>query len=311
MDSFTTIFSPRGAGKVTSFWGHFYWSLLLKIHYKRPIHRVLEVFGPLFTILTVICWYSLIYLGWFLVFASNEDSVIINTTKANTTLSEKFYFLGATMATTGYGDTVPSALPWTALGNFSATGTTLLLTISLSYVLPVLQAAQKRRVLGQTVFAQGSNVLEFYDSATRSDGDFDQIILNIAKLLQVHSDNHKIYPVLHFFHNSNKDNSSSIAVLMVTDALFISQFRKEGLSLSKTTINSLNNAVKTYIQHKFNTEDHKTDFEEDLIKFKCILDKLKYQASPQELKARLRKYREVRVPLLSICYNDGWGQEDQ
>ncbi|QDT38890.1 Ion channel [Stratiformator vulcanicus] len=159
---------------------------------------------------TVIVWYALMNLGWYLVFASHADSVIKLQDEASSTLLEKLYFTGVTLSGLGYGDFVPSRFPWTLFGNYATLSATLVITTSLSYLLQVVSSAVEKKALAETIFAIG-----------RTPGGIDSYVLTTLGQLGQHSHQHLAYPILNFFHSRTKSKSSSRAILVLSDAVFL------------------------------------------------------------------------------------------
>ena len=103
-------------------------------------------------------WYALLGLGIFLVFTVPPDSVINHNTGASVDLLSKFYFVSNTISSLGYGDLVPSSFPRTLMSTVATLAATVILTVSLPYVLSVLSAAIERKKLAQGTLVWGKRL---------------------------------------------------------------------------------------------------------------------------------------------------------
>ena len=149
VDAFLTIFSPIGGGPLTNFWMKGPWKLFLKIHKKKEIHNVLQMVGPLYLALIVMIWYFWMNFGWFLIFLSGKKPIVNSALGDVSGTLERLYYTGSTLSTLGLGDHIPAGFPWTILSNSASFGATFLITISLSYVLPVISAGITKKTTGR------------------------------------------------------------------------------------------------------------------------------------------------------------------
>lgn len=75
-DAFITIFSNRGAGPATGLWMRGVWRMLLYVHGRVPIHKILALAGPLMLVSGILFWYLGLAAGACLAFAARIGSVI-------------------------------------------------------------------------------------------------------------------------------------------------------------------------------------------------------------------------------------------
>ncbi|HEY7885026.1 MAG TPA: hypothetical protein VIC08_08785, partial [Cellvibrionaceae bacterium] len=152
-DSFMTILSLRGGGPATTFISQQLWRMLLKYHRVKPAHRLLAVSGPVLMILVVVFWYSMLYLGWFLIFQSVETNILNSNSLTAASDIETLYFTGVTLTGLGYGDFTPHNYPWTIYSTLAVSSATLLTSLGLSYVIAVVPVALEKRQLAQQINA--------------------------------------------------------------------------------------------------------------------------------------------------------------
>ena len=160
-DSFVTVFSMDGAGPVTNFWTRVLWKGLLTLHERISCHWLLSMAGPLILVLTILVWCFAHAVAWTMIFISRPGSVVDDARGLVATPMETLYFVGTTVSSLGYGDFTPAAPPWTWLSNVACFSATIILTVSLSYVLAVLSAALEKHVLAQSVFGLGKDIESF------------------------------------------------------------------------------------------------------------------------------------------------------
>ena len=93
----------------------------------------------------VLMWTLLLWAGWALVFLASEGAVIGASSGAPADAWARVYFVGYTLVTLGLG-AYPPAGPAAQLATTAASLSGLVvLTLAISYILPVLQAAVHRR----------------------------------------------------------------------------------------------------------------------------------------------------------------------
>ncbi len=158
-DLLVTVFSAGGAGILTRAWTDPTWSVLLAVHRRHRIHAVLALAGSLMVLVDILIWYALLGVGAFQVFFS-PGAVVLDSDRTPTDKSEAGYFVGATLSGLGYGDLVPSGLPWTTASSVTVLLGTIVLTSSLSYILAVLVPAVHRKSFASGVRALGTTPSE-------------------------------------------------------------------------------------------------------------------------------------------------------
>ena len=317
-DAFITVLSTAGGGILTNWWTQNTWNVLLRIHRRRSIHSILGLTGPAMMVGVILLWYLLLSTGWYLIFAVHSDSVIRNSTGETTNLIQKFYFVGTTLSSVGYGDYVPSMFPWTFISNLAALTATLIITTALSYFLPVLSAGIERKQTAEAIFGVGHSVEEFIEAAWvgRSRGTLDNYLLN-SVLSQVDrlSHRHLAYPILHFFHNPTSSKSTSRAILLLSDSIFLIG---KGTRVEDRPPNSLLRLAERTIENFVELTDSgvATPDDGDPKNFPktLSLDVLKKHdfktVSDKEFQTAIEEYLPMRKRLVMLCDMDGWRLDD-
>lgn len=134
---------------------------------------------------------------------------------------DRFYFTGYTVFTLGNGEFRPGGGAW-QLATVAATGTGLVLvTLAITYLVPVASAVGERRQLASYVSALGEDagdiLVRAWDGA--GFGSLTQHLLALAPQVNAARQHHLTYPVLHYYHSA--DRSSAVAPSLVNLALVV------------------------------------------------------------------------------------------
>lgn len=310
-DAFLTIFSLRGGGPVTNRIASGGWRMLLSLHVKKDIHTLLSLTGPLILICIVLFWYFATSLAWFLIFIGQQESVVVNTSQADTTIMQKLYFIGTTISDLGYGDLVPSAFPWTVLSPLAALSATLVISAALSYILPVVAAGLEKRVIAKRIHELGESPQEMVNNLWHHGGQsLSGYVVDTITQIQSFTYKHLSYPILLYFHSAKSSQSLALAMLNLADALFL---------ISKGTP-SADQPLGGFTPIALRTIDefsHLAD-QKNAIEMQDNLD-VPPHLSPSTLKhanietmeeaqfqQALHEYLPQRARLVNLCINDGW-----
>ncbi|MFW5697389.1 MAG: potassium channel family protein [Fimbriimonadaceae bacterium] len=309
-DVVITVMSTQGAGPLTRRWTRVVWRLLLVVHRKWPIHRFLSLVGPLLMLLSILIWYLLLASCVSLVFLESALSVVHSSNQVPAEPLERFYFVAATLSTIGYGDIVPAGFPWTLVATASTLIVTIVMTVSLSYVLAVISAALERRQLAQGVMGLGSNVAEVLRETELASGDgtLDDHLRELARDLDMQSLRRLAYPVLEFFHSPELKDAPSRAVLLLSDAVFVMRHKLRGSRPPEGILRLVERSIDNYIERalsnvmELNAED---PHPEDLLE--ALKQEPSIDTNDPEFEASLNEYlQNRRRHLCNVCREDGW-----
>ena len=311
-DVFITIFSPNGVGPLTSRWTPIVWAGLLYVHHRRPIHRLLSLAGPAMLFGTIVLWYALLGVGLYLSIAAQPDSVVSNSTGKPVGPAEKIYFVTTTISSIGYGDLVPSRMPWTVVCTTASVLATIVLTASLSYVLSVLAASIERRALAQGVFGLGETAPEFIGNVRLhvAKDSLKEHFTTLCNDVTTQAMKHLAYPVLDFFHTPQPERSLSRAVLLLSDAVFLmgqlppNQRPPVGLlKLAESSLDSyaaLAHASRGASSREDRHPDHLVAAASEL----GLTD-----GDRAAFDAALKEYLPRRQRFVEVCWDDGWDED--
>lgn len=136
-DILLTILSQQGAGPVTTFWTRYVRKIYLAGLYRSKSGKLRVNLASFVLIFTFFVWYIALFSAWVLLFAAFDQTIQTKGASEAITLRNVVYFIGTTFSTLGPGDYVPTKLPWTLLTSIGAFVASAVMTMSISYLIPV------------------------------------------------------------------------------------------------------------------------------------------------------------------------------
>lgn len=214
----TTLWPDGGAGPLSGRLSTGIWRATRRI--GRFWNRAKSLGGPVVLAATLLMWITLLWAGWVFLFASDEES-LMPSTGLEVTWSGRIYFVAYSMFTMGNGDFKP-AIGWWQIATSLTTATGMVIvTLSVTYVLSVVSAVAQKRSFAASVTGLGLRPEDFVITAWNG-RDFHSLDLTLNSLssqLTLLADQHKTFPVLHYFHASDRTDASAVAVAVLDEAL--------------------------------------------------------------------------------------------
>ncbi|MDX1543379.1 MAG: potassium channel family protein [Christiangramia sp.] len=226
LDIIQTTLSMQGGGWITSRFSHGFWTIFLRLSGRDGKKKILSHTGYILLISIVLIWVFLLWSSFVLLLASDHDSVINSTTREAAYLLEKIYYAGFTISTLGVGDYIPSLGSWRIISAiYSFTGL-ILLTMSVTYFIPVLSAIIEQRKLGIRLSNLGNSPEEILINSWNGKDftEFTGKIDDLSESLVHHSQNHRAYPVIHYFHNWKEKNAVILQLARLHEALYLLKY---------------------------------------------------------------------------------------
>ena len=217
----TTLWVDGGAGPITSRVTTWTWRGLRRIGSERS--RALSTAGPLMLVISLTVWIGLIWAGWTFVFAGGGNVLIDTRQPEAVTWTGRIYFVGYSMFTMGNGDFTPVDGVWQLVTALTTASGMLFVTLGVSYVLSVLGAVTDKRSFAGSVTGLGARGEEIVQNGW-DDGAFRGLNLPINMLasdLDRLAEQHKAYPVLHYYHSDQAQTSAAMAVAVFDEAMTI------------------------------------------------------------------------------------------
>jgi hypothetical protein len=221
----TTIWVDGHAGPLTRRYGHAVDRLLVNV-IPHDNHRLLSLSGPVVLFASVLFWALLVWTGWVVLFSADPNALLDPHTKVRATLAGRIYFTGYTMFTLGNGDFAPQGGFWQIASSLASLSGLFLLTLSVTYVLAVIEAVVAMRSFASQVWALGHSPEELVANCWNGQA-FPAVelqILSLTEQLNAVSEQHQAYPMLHFYHEERLPQSLSVNLASFDDALTIWEF---------------------------------------------------------------------------------------
>ncbi|MDQ2049415.1 potassium channel family protein [Natronolimnohabitans sp. A-GB9] len=219
----TTLWVDGGSGPLSSRLTTLTWRTLRKASDDHP--RVLSLAGPLILALTLAMWIALLWLGWTLLFAGDETALVSPHTGEPADWSGRFYYVAYTMFTNGNGDYSPTTGGWEIASALTTATGMAFVTLGVSYILTVLGAVSEKRSFASDVTGLGERSEAFVRAGWNgTDEEFRGLDLpmnSLADQLSLLADQHKAYPILHYYHSEQASRASAMAVPIFDEALTI------------------------------------------------------------------------------------------
>ncbi len=222
-DAVQTTLSASKSGPITRFLGWFAWYMALWLYRRSSRHGVLKAVGPWVTVVLMMTWVGLVWLGWWLVFNSHEVAVFHPSTGTYANPVERLYFVGYTITTLGYGDFVAGTGKWQILAVLAAANGFFLLTLAVTYILSVMSAVVQKRQLAISIHALGDTPKDIV-SQLGEEGDFSELASQVddlkSTIISV-GQQHLAYPVLHYYHQGHAERALPVALFRLYQVLAI------------------------------------------------------------------------------------------
>lgn len=199
------------------------WRGALRLHGRRGSHRFLRLAGVGLLTMTVLTWVGLLWVGWSLVFLSDDNAVLTTDQGVPASGWARVYYVGYTIFTLGNGEYRAGSAPWQLATTAAALSGVALVALAVSYFVPVVQAVTQKRQIAALVAALGgtpSLILEraWTGKAYRGlDAHLVNLTLNLALVRQ----NHYAYPALHYFHSLETFDAFAPRLAALDEALTV------------------------------------------------------------------------------------------
>ena len=276
-------------------------------------NKALSLAGPLILTLTLAMWIGIIWVGWTFVFASYPLSLVDTRTGGTADWAGRFYYVAYTMFTDGNGDYTPTygGDIWEIASAFTTATGMAFVTLGVSYVLTVLGAVSDKRSFASDVTGLGERSEAFVRAGwVGDDEEFDGLDLPLESLstqLSLLADQHKAYPILHYYHSEQASRASAVAVPILDEAL--TTFRHgvdEEAQPNPTLVENARASVDSYIE----TLDKAFIDPADEVPLSPELERLREDDIPtaddEAFEAAVEDLSERRRKLLGVVRGDAW-----
>lgn len=183
--------------------------------------RLLRVAGVLILVGIVSMWALFSWVGWTFVFSASPSSVVSSSTGVPADAIGKAYFAGYTIFTLGNGDLQPLG-GWRAVTVVASASGLMIVTLAISYLVPLLSAVVEKRALAGRIALLGRNVREIARALVSPGAEeVRRELSSFPQHLLLLKERHLAYPVLHYFQSRESDSAIAPKLASLNEALIL------------------------------------------------------------------------------------------
>ena len=187
----------------------------------RRAPRLLPAGGPLITLSTIAVWILLLWAGYSLIFSAAPGAVTSSRSGAPAAGVSRVYYAGYTLFTLGNGGYQPAVGSWELVTNIATLNGLFVVTLAITFLVPVLSAVVERRQHASFISALGDTAEDVVVSAWNGH-DFaflQQQLPTVAQQILLTAQRHLAYPVLHDFRSGEPHAASERSLALLDDVL--------------------------------------------------------------------------------------------
>jgi hypothetical protein len=251
-------------------------------------------------------WCGLTWLSWTLIFSSSPQAVLEVPSHHEASPLYRAVFVGQTLSTLGSLDVKAQGPYWQLLSSLCALNGFFLLTLTVTYLLPLFEAAAEKRRTALMISSLGRTPAELLRDKYH-EPLFHEELAHIAEALLQQSVNHRAYPVLHLFHASRPKMSLTLQIAMLDEAVTMlecgatPQYR-----LPRSVYEPLRGAVREFlltVSHMYKVKSKESPPERPLEELALLLPEV---LDARGYSQRVEGYGERRRALKAMLEGHGW-----
>lgn len=219
----TTLRVSSRGGVMVRWLGKAAWRLLIAVDRWLPRARLRFFGGPLVTLSVVFAWIAMVLTGWFLIFSSYEQAVVVSPDQIPASGWSRLSYAMYTVFTLGGGDLQPTTPVWQILSGLAAGTGLFLITLAITYLMPLTSAASERRRTARVLTALGRSPAGIVTGAWDGAGLtlLGEHLMSLRAELAGLAEQHLTYPVLHYFQTPDLEGAIGPAVARLDEALLL------------------------------------------------------------------------------------------
>lgn len=245
----TTLWVDGSAGPWSSRLSSWTWRGLRRLGGRNS--RTLSLSGPIILMLTLLSWVLLLWAGWTFIFAGNLNSLIDTQTQEPVSWVGRIYFVANAMFTMGNGEFSPHPGAWRVAAALTAGSGMLNITLGVSYVLSLVTAVNQKRAFASAVTGLGTAPADLIRAGWNGKDlhTLDQPLGSLASRLNTLTEQHKAYPILHYYHTEQAQHASAMGVAILDEALTLLRFGVPAETRPNTAVmESARATIESYLQ---------------------------------------------------------------
>ncbi|GAB4386650.1 MAG: potassium channel family protein [Elainellaceae cyanobacterium] len=308
-DVVVTTLTLGGGGPLTDKVAMGLWRIVLYYHRRSSNHKLLFLAGPIILLTTALLWFTLIFIAWILIFNASEIAVVTSSNKVPASFWERVYFVGYTLSTLGMGDFQPQGVAWQLATAIASVNGFVLVSLSITYLLPVISAATQKRQLAVYISSLGGATDEIVARAWNGKdfGQFGQHLITIAPQITLQSEQHLTYPVLHYFHSIERSRAFVLSLAALDEALTLLQYGvKESARPDPAALSPIRRTIAAFLRTLSSTYIEPADVTPPPPPLELLRANGIPTVSDQEFWENLELTVERRKLLLALVQEDGW-----
>lgn len=305
-DLIRTTIRNEGAGLISSKIASGIWKLLFYFSNKNGRSKILASAGLAIILSLLAFWVASGWLGYALIFNLQSDSVVNGSNGLPTNFYDKLYYAGYTLSTLGNGDLQPQGVFWKLFSAFVALSGLILLTLAITYLIPVLSAVVDKRKVSAYIAFLGDTPEDILNRGWdgKSFKKLDAHFRNLSEMLLHHKERHLLYPIIHYFHSTDLKYAAPLCFSVLDEALSILEYHPDLQGkYNELEASILRKSMGEYLHTIGSSYIGPADETPPLPQLKNLK-----MASPgnQEFERRMGEIEKRRKLLLGIVQKDGW-----
>ena len=309
-DFFYTTVSFNGAGIMARGVSSTMASLFLGMNKKTGSRFLFKFSGMTHILFLVFLWIGLLWVGLFLMLMGDPMSVLHAPSGTPAGIINKFYFSGYVLSTLGNGQYIPNGGGWqVTVAAFSFAGF-IFITTAMTYLMNLTTAVIHKRNLSLFISNLGKTPEEIVANSYTGNGfeRLTNVIPTLQQMINKHSQNHYAHPGVHYFYSIPRQESLSINLTNLDEALTIMLTRVDADKRLAEDLHPLRDAIDEFldtIEHHFIR-----GFEIDWDNTPDISYLQERGISLKDDKMDDSKLQERRALLAGLLQSTGWGWND-
>lgn len=302
----------QGGGPLTRRVTALVWRFGLVLLRRRRAHGLLTAAGVASVLVVLGLWLALVWGGWTLVFSSAERAVVWSESRRPATLPERSRFAGYALVTLGFGDFEPEGGIWKICTALAAASGFSLLTLSLTYLTPLVGAATAKRQLGLYIGTIGRTPQEIILAAWDGEScrSLEPHLQNLSPMIALLAQRHLTYPALHYFH-APRGSAAAPALAALDEALtLLGDACRPGCAPAAALLRSTRRAVWSLLATLDNAYIEPAPEPPPPPEVASLAAAGLPLAEAAEVRRRLRHRSHRRRLLLAFVESDGWSWQD-
>ena len=244
----TAVSVGHGAGPLTGRLARGVWSLFLWMHRRFKSDRLLVAGGPVILLTVISVWVVLLIIGWSIVFGQPETLLAVKDGTPVAVLGRVRY---AASIVIGRGSSVvqPTAGIYEVLEPIAAMTGLTALSLSIAYVLPVVQGVVAKRSLALYLSTLGRTPVEVLGRAWNGEdlGQLDLHLIALGPRISEIAQSHLAYPVIHYFHSSSRETALGPSLVTIDEALTAHEMLDGTIRMSGTATEPLRAVIDDFL----------------------------------------------------------------